>query len=103
VARARKAKREGERQLRKQVQRVEREARGLPGGAAERPLEVASAAVVEVKARAVPCLRCGGQLDIRRDQATSTPRGVLRELALVCRVCHGPRTMWFRVTPLIVN
>lgn len=103
VTRARKAKREGERQLRKEVQRIERAARALPGGAADHPLDVSSASVVDVKARAAVCLRCGGELQRERDQATSTPRGVLREIALVCRVCHGGRTIWFRVTPSVAN
>ncbi|HVY39864.1 MAG TPA: hypothetical protein VHM31_18125 [Polyangia bacterium] len=103
MARPRKAKRERERQLRKQVARVERDARTLPGGAASHPIEVGSAAVVELKARGTPCVRCGGQLDLRRDQAASTPRGVLREIGLACRSCHAERTLWFRVVPPAVN
>ncbi|HSS40542.1 MAG TPA: hypothetical protein VLT58_17385 [Polyangia bacterium] len=103
MARSRKLRREQERQLRKQVARVERDARGLPGGAADNPIDVGSAAVVEIKARATPCLRCGGELDVRRDQAASTPRGVLRELDLVCRSCHAPRTLWVRIAPAVVN
>jgi hypothetical protein len=84
VARARKAKREQARQIRKQVARVEREAGALPGGAADMPIEVGSAAVVEIKARA-------------------TARGVLRELQLDCRSCHAPRTLWFRIAPSVAN
>jgi hypothetical protein len=103
VARARKAKREQARQIRKQVARVEREAGALPGGAADMPIEVGSAAVVEIKSRATPCLRCGGQLELRRDQAASTARGVLRELQLDCRSCHAPRTLWFRIAPSVAN
>ncbi|MES1209394.1 MAG: hypothetical protein ABUS79_25940 [Pseudomonadota bacterium] len=103
MGRPRKARREQERQLRKQVARVERDARGLPGGAADNPIDVGSAAVVEIKARATPCVRCGGQLDVRRDQAASTPRGVLREIELACRSCHAPRTLWFRVIAATVN
>ncbi|MFL5303988.1 MAG: hypothetical protein ACJ8F1_02195 [Polyangia bacterium] len=103
MARPRKAKREQERQLRKQVARVERDARTLPGGAADNPIDVSSAAVVEIKARGTPCVRCGGQLDPRRDQAASTPRGVLREIELACGACHAARTLWFRVVPAIVN
>ena len=103
MARARKARREQERGLRKQVARVERAARDLPGGVADRPIDVGSAAVVELKARAAACVRCGGELELRRDRATSTPRGVLREIELGCRLCHGPRTLWFRVVPSPVN
>ncbi len=103
MARARKARREQERRLRKDVTRVERAARGLPGGAADHPIEVTSAAVVELKARAAGCLRCGGELELRRDQAASTARGVLRELTLACRLCHGARTLWVRVAPNSAN
>ncbi len=83
--------------------RVERAARALPGGAPDHPIEVASAAVVELKARAAPCLRCGGHLELRRDGAASTPRGVLRQIELACRLCHAPRTLWFRVAPAASN
>jgi hypothetical protein len=103
VARARKARREQDRALRKEVARTERAARELPGGAAQHPIDVPSAAVVEVKARATPCLQCGGELELRRDRASSTPRGILREIQLTCRLCHAPRTLWFRVTPSAVN
>ncbi len=103
MARARKARREQDRALRKAVSRVERAARGLPGGAADHPLDVVSAALVEPKARATPCLRCGGELELRHDRAASTPRGVLREIELACRLCHAPRTLWFRVAPAIPN
>ena len=97
--RPRRKQREQERELRKQVGRVERLAGKLPGAAPERPIDVASASVVEGKARATPCIQCGGDLELRGDRATSTPRGVLREIALVCRRCHAPRNVWFRISP----
>lgn len=103
MARPRKARREQDRELRKEIARIERAARELPGGAADHPIDVASAAVVELKARAAPCLRCGGELELRHDRAASTPRGILREIELTCRLCHAPRTLWFRVAPQVVN
>jgi hypothetical protein len=103
VARPRKARREQERSLRKQVQRVERDARELPGGQAERPIEVTSVAVIEPKTRDARCLRCGGELEARADHASSTPRGILRRIDLVCRFCHAPRILWFRVSPPRAN
>jgi hypothetical protein len=103
VSRPRRQRREQERALRKQVERAERMADELPGGAPERPIEVASASVVEPKARAVACVRCGGALEPRADRATSTPRGVLREIELACRQCHGRRTLWFRIAPQATN
>jgi len=103
MARERKARREHERELRKTVRRLEREAATLPGGAPDNPVNVASAAVVETRARATPCALCGGDLELRGDRATSTPRGVLRELQAVCRRCHAPRALWFLIAPTLAS
>jgi len=97
--RPRRQQRERDRELRKQVRRTERLAATLPGASAEQPIEVRSASVVEEKARATRCIQCGGDLELRGDRATSTARGVVREIALICRLCHAPRTLWFRVAP----
>ena len=96
--RPRKERRERER-ARKNVRVTERLAKQLPGATPEQPIDVASASVVEIQARATPCPQCGGELDLRGERADSTPRGVLREIRAVCRLCHAPRTLWFRVTP----
>ncbi len=97
--RPRRQQREQERALRKTVRRLERVAVELPGGAPERPIEVASASIVETKARTIPCVQCAAtEMELRGDHATSTARGVLRELAMVCRQCHATRAVWFRVT-----
>ena len=101
--RPRKKQREQERALRKQVRKVERIAGELPGGSPEQPIDVASASVVEGAARATACVQCGGDLELRGDRATSTPRGVLREVAVACRRCHAPRTLWFRIAPPTAN
>ena len=96
--RPRRQQREQQRALRKTVRQLERLAAELPGGSPERPLDVGSASVVETKARAIPCIQCGAtELELRGDQATSTARGVLRELTMACRQCHAPRAAWFRV------
>jgi hypothetical protein len=97
--RARKQRREQERELRKAVRSTERLALQLPGATPENAVEIASPAVAEIKARATPCPQCGGALEVRGERADSTPRGVLRELRVACRVCHAPRSLWFRVTP----
>ena len=95
--RPRRERREQERALRATVRRIERLAGELPGGTPERAIEVASSSVVDLKARALPCLQCAGQLDIKGERAESTARGVLRAIDLVCRQCHAPRTLWFRI------
>jgi hypothetical protein len=101
--RPRRKQREQERALRKLVRRTEGLAGELPGGAPERPIDVASASVVDGKARATPCIQCGGDLELRGDRATSTARGVLREIAVACRRCHASRTLWFRIPPPAAN
>lgn len=96
--RPRRQQREQQRVLRKSVRQLERLAAELPGGSPERPIDVASASVVETKARAIPCVQCETvEMQLLGDRATSTPRGVLRELAMVCRQCHAARAVWFRV------
>jgi hypothetical protein len=95
--RARRARREQDRALRKEVKRVEELAARLPGGTPELPIDVGAASVIEVKARATPCPQCGGELQIKGDRAEPTARGLLREIALACRVCHAPRTIWYRI------
>ncbi|HVU52044.1 MAG TPA: hypothetical protein VHL80_15205 [Polyangia bacterium] len=97
--RPRRQRREQERARRKNVLEVERLARQLPGAAPDRPIEVAAPGVAEIQARATSCPQCGGELELRGDRADSTPRGVLRELSVVCRLCHAPRSLWFRVRP----
>lgn len=102
--RPRRQRREQERVLRKTVRQLERLAGELPGGAPERPIDVAAASVVETKARALLCVQCGTpEMELRDDRATSTARGVLREMAMVCRRCHARRVAWFRVAGDPVN
>jgi hypothetical protein len=96
--RPRRQQRERQRSLRKTVRKIERLADEMPGGSPERPIDVASASVVETKARSMPCVQCGAVgMEIRGERATSTARGVLRELAMVCRRCHAGRAVWLRV------
>jgi hypothetical protein len=96
--RARKQRREGERTARKSVRELERLAAQLPGGDPARPIDVESASVIEVQARATACVQCGGELDLRGERASSTPRGVLRQMEMACRRCHARRSLWFLVT-----
>jgi hypothetical protein len=101
--RARKERREHERALRKTVRVTERLAKHLPGATPKHPIDVASASVIEIQARATPCPQCGGALELGRERADSTPRGVLREIRAVCRLCHAPRTLWFRIALAAAN
>jgi hypothetical protein len=101
--RPRRERRERELAARKSVRVTERLAQQLPGATAETPIDVATPAVAEIKARATPCPQCGGELAIERDRAEPTPRGMLRELELACRLCHARRSLWFRVVPIAAN
>ena len=89
--------------MRKAVHVTERLARQLPGATPDTPIDVPAPAVADIKARATPCPQCGGALEPRGDRAHPTPRGVLRELRLTCRLCHAPRTLWFRLSPPAAN
>ncbi|HEY0714368.1 MAG TPA: hypothetical protein VGF45_16920, partial [Polyangia bacterium] len=64
------------------------------------PLVVSSAAVIDGRARAEPCVQCGGELDLRNHSAESAS---LRRTDLICRLCHAPRSIWFRIEPMLAN
>jgi hypothetical protein len=97
--RARTERRARRREVARAVDRLERLAAALPGGARDRPLEVPSASVVMIRARAARCLRCDGELEVRGDSAEGTGGEVLRRVSLACRACHAPREMWLRIVP----
>lgn len=102
--RPRNQRRADERQLRKAVRTREKLATAAPGGGADRPIAVSTAALVEPTARATPCPQCGGTLDLQSDRVTPGAGGeLLRALQLVCRLCHTPRTLWFVVRSPALN
>lgn len=73
------------------------------GGSAERPLDVSSASVIESRAEAEPCLRCG---DVARCQEHTThqgPHGLLRLVKLECRNCGTERSLYFRIIASYLN
>ena len=68
------------------------------GGTPERPIDVASASVVDVRAAAVPCPRCGGDQAVKEHAAVGGTGGArLREARLECRRCGSVRSLWFRL------
>jgi hypothetical protein len=69
----------------------------LPGGTREHPLDVASAALVEPKARSVQCPRCDEAFTLEAHEAHLGDQGRLREARLRCRLCGDRRSMWFRI------
>jgi len=90
----RTARRAQERDARKRVRDREKLARLSPGGARERPIEVASAAVIEGRARSLACPQCEGSYQLREHRSAGP--GV-RCVDVICRQCGAPRTLWFRI------
>ena len=81
------------------AERLERMAAQLPGGSPAHPLGVTSASVVEVRARAMRCLACDGELELQAHVADETDGASTRRVELACRRCHARRRLWFRIEP----
>jgi hypothetical protein len=74
-----------------------------PGGSPERPLDAASAAVIESHALSVPCPRCGAHHELIEHLA-HVQKGVrLRETKLRCRQCGSLRSRWFKIVGSSLN
>jgi len=92
--RPRTARRIAERAARKLVRDRERLFELSPGGSPERPLEVSSASVIEVRVANLLCAQCEGPYQIREHAAVSAG---LRRIDVVCRQCGAPRSLWLRI------
>ena len=91
--RRRTARREAERDLRRLVRERERLAALVPGGAADRPIEVPTSSVIETRTRAMRCPQCEGEYVLDDHQAEHG----LRVVSVTCRQCHVSRRLWFRI------
>jgi transposase-like protein len=96
-SRPRGQRREAERTQSKLRQARERLFALEPGGSAERPLLVVSAAVVEAHAESLPCPRCDGKHEVVEHVAVTRAGMRLREVRLRCRQCGTTRSLWFRI------
>jgi Ribonuclease G/E len=65
-----------------------------PGGSLQRTIPVPSAAVIEVRAAAMPCPQCGGLYRLREH---TRPLPGVRRVDVACRQCSTPRSLWFRI------
>jgi predicted Zn finger-like uncharacterized protein len=92
----RTARRKAERAARQLVQDREQLAALVPGGSPERPIEVSSSSVIEVRARSQRCPQCEGSYQIDDHQA---PSASLRVVAVRCQRCGVARHLWFALTP----
>ncbi len=97
---ARKQERADQRAARALVRDRERLAALQPGGAADHPIAVASSAIIEGRARALPCPQCGGVFRVDDHQA---PTGDLRAVSVTCLQCTAKRQLWFRIAPPLLN
>jgi predicted Zn finger-like uncharacterized protein len=90
----RTAKRAQERAARQLVRDREKLAGMVAGGSAERPIEVTSSAVIEVRVRDTRCPQCEGELRVHDHRSTGAG---MRAVDVKCQTCGTPRTLWFRI------
>lgn len=83
-----------ERAARQLVRDREALAKLVAGGAAEHPIQVASAAVIEGRAAALPCAQCGGAYRVADHRSEGAG---LRAVDVRCTQCGVARTLWFRI------
>ena len=80
--------------MRQLVRDRERLAGMTTGGSPSRPIAVASAAVVEVRAAKQRCPQCEADYRIHDHRA---PEPGIRAVDVSCRQCGVARTLWFRL------
>lgn len=64
------------------------------GGAKDRPIVVETAAVIEGRVRAMPCVQCEGEYRVGEHRSAGPG---LRAVDAKCARCGAPRTVWFRI------
>lgn len=97
--RPRTERRQAERALRKEVAGRQQAALALPGGSRQRPVDVETPAVIRGRAESTACPLCGGRLSLEDEGAEFVDGQQLRSVALRCRQCGVPRTLWYRLSP----
>ena len=92
----RTSRRSAERAARGLVRDRERLFRLEAGGSRERPIDVTSAVLDELRAGSTPCPQCEGSLRLEEHVAESA---LLRRLAMRCVTCGVARDLFFRISP----
>jgi hypothetical protein len=95
--RARTERREADRRAKKQLSDRLRLAALEPGGAPDRPVEVASASQIDVVARSMACPACSERLFPGHQRSTVAGGRVRREVDMECRRCGHRRSAYFVV------
>jgi hypothetical protein len=67
------------------------------GGNPQRPIDVASASVVEAQAKSIPCPRCLGPCRVEEHAADTVEGKRLRIARVACGNCGGRRAIYFRI------
>ncbi len=83
-----------ERAAKKLVRDREKLATLVAGGSEDHPIEVPSAAVIEVRIASLPCPQCEGEYRVDDHRYNGEGR---REVDVSCRLCGTKRTLWFRI------
>jgi hypothetical protein len=100
AARKRTERRALDREVKKDLERRDKLATLEPGGAPDRPIEVASASLVEPVAKGLHCARCSAELRVD-DHAARTVAGTpLRIVSLTCTSCGARRTVYVKIALL---
>jgi hypothetical protein len=74
-----------------------------PGGTPGRPIEVVTAALVEPRARALPCAVCGEAVRLDEHAARTVEGAALRLAHVSCPMCGHARIVYFAVRPPLPN
>jgi ribosomal protein S27AE len=101
--RARAARRERDRILKKLGDQREKLARLEAGGSAKNPLAVSSASQIEPRAENEPCLRCGERVRVSEHAARTLDGARLRVVVTTCPKCGARRTLYFRISEPLEN
>lgn len=99
AARKRTERRAVDRDVKKLLAQKDKLAKLEVGGAAERPIHVATASLVDVLARDSKCHRCGGAVRLEEHVA----RAGLRVARVRCSSCGSDRELYFAVSPRVMN
>jgi len=94
IRRKRTEQRERDRARRRLVRDREKLAALSIGGSEERPIQVTSASVVEVRVRHLTCPQCDGEYKVKEHRS---PASGIRSVDVTCQMCGVSRTLWFRI------
>lgn len=75
----------------------EQDARRLPGGTRENPIDIETPSVVEPIAGREKCLRCAGDLRLEEHAAETHDGDRLRVARMKCAQCGRDRELFFRL------